>query len=161
MGRRPIFCLRSMYRQNQSLAELLAPAVAALGYELWGVEHLARGRKSLLRIYIDSDDGISLRDCELVSRQVAGVLDVEDPIRGTYDLEVSSPGLDRPLFTVEQFRRFIGEAVRIRLKAKLEGRRQLAGRLESVSDEDIEVQENSRRYLVPVDMIDRARLIPE
>jgi len=140
---------------------LLAPAVTALGYELWGVEHLARGRKSLLRIYIDRDDGISLRDCELVSRQVAGILDVEDPIRGGYDLEVSSPGLDRPLFTVDQFRRFVGEAVRIRLKAKLEGRRQIAGRLESVSDEEIEVRENSRSFLVPVDMIDRARLIPE
>ncbi len=140
---------------------MLAPAVTALGYELWGVEHLARGRKSLLRIYIDRDDGISLRDCELVSRQVAGILDVEDPIRGGYDLEVSSPGLDRPLFTVDQFRRFVGEAVRIRLKAKLEGRRQIAGRLESVSDEEIEVRENSRSFLVPVDMIDRARLIPE
>ena len=149
-----------MYRQNQSLTELLAPAVAALGYELWGVEHIARGRRSLLRIYIDRDDGISLRDCELVSRQVTGVLDVEDPIRGGYDLEVSSPGLDRPLYTVEQFRRYVGEAVRIRLKAKLEGRRQLAGRLESVSEETIEVQEDSRRFAVPVDMIDRARLIP-
>jgi ribosome maturation factor RimP len=95
-----------------------------------------------------------------VSRQVTGVLDVEDPIRGGYDLEVSSPGLDRPLYTVEQFRRYVGEAVRIRLKAKLEGRRQLAGRLESVSEETIEVQEDSRRFAVPVDMIDRARLIP-
>lgn len=161
VGRRPTFCLRSMYRQNQSLVDLLAPAIAALGYELWGLEHLARGRRSLLRIYIDSPEGISLRDCELVSRQVTGVLDVEDPIRGAYDLEVSSPGLDRPLFTVDQFRRFVGQPVRIRLNAKLEGRRQISGRLQDATDTAVTIVDAERSFIVPVDIIERARLIPE
>ncbi len=97
-----------MYKQNQVLVELLQPVVSAMGYEMLGIEQIPQGRDSLVRVYIDSETGISLDDCERVSDQVTGVLDVEDPVKGSYRLEITSPGLDRPLFTLEQCRRYLG-----------------------------------------------------
>ena len=102
-------------------------AVQGLGYELVGVEYLPQGRRSLLRVYIDTPGGVTVDDCERVSHQVSGVLDVEDPIRGQYVLEVSSPGLDRPLFTAEHFQRFAGSRVRLRTSPPLDGRRNFSG----------------------------------
>jgi ribosome maturation factor RimP len=119
------------------ISDLLRPTVQTLGLELWGIEHLMRGRSSLLRIYIDSDQGITIEDCERVSRQVSGILDVEDPLPGEYTLEVSSPGLDRPLFSFEQYQRFVGEVVNLRLRAPIDGRRKFKGVLEKAEAEQI------------------------
>ena len=99
----------------EQLQALLAPVVEALGYECWGLEYMSQGRHSLLRIYIDHANGVLVEDCEKVSRQVSGVLDVEDPISSEYTLEVSSPGMDRPLFTLELFAKHAGELVKIKL----------------------------------------------
>ncbi|MCL7571001.1 ribosome maturation factor RimP, partial [Pseudomonas aeruginosa] len=112
-----------MSSKLEQLQALLAPVVEALGYECWGVEFISQGRHSVLRVYIDRPEGILIDDCEAVSRQVSGILDVEDPISGEYTLEVSSPGMDRPLFTLEQFAKHAGEQVKIRLRSPYEGRR--------------------------------------
>jgi ribosome maturation factor RimP len=122
---------------------------------------MRRGRRSLLRLYIDSAQGVTLADCERVSREVTGVLDVEDPIRGPYDLEVSSPGLDRPLFTLAQVRRYIGRQVRLRLRVKLHGHRQIAGVVAQVLDDALVVDAGSERLEVKWDMVERARLVPQ
>ena len=90
-----------MASKGQQIASMLRATVEALGYELWGVEYLSQGRHSVVRVYIDSENGINVDDCASVSEQVGGVLDVEDPIRGEYTLEVSSPGMDRLLFELE------------------------------------------------------------
>ena len=161
MGLVPIFCFRRMYRQNKHLVELIEPVIQALGYELLGIEHLTRGHESLLRIYIDNDAGIKLDDCERVSHQVTGLLDVHDPIKGAYNLEVSSPGFDRPLFTLEHFRRFIGHQVRMQLHEKTDDRRKLAGMIKAVHDDSIEVNVEGTDYLVKADNIDKARLVAE
>ena len=161
VGLVPIFCFRRMYRQNRHLVELLDPVIRALGYEMLGIEHLTRGHLSLLRIYIDSDSGIGLDDCQRVSHQVSGVLDVHDPIKGSYNLEVSSPGFDRPLFTLEHFRRFIGQTVRIQLHEMTEGRRKLAGRITAVHGDSVAVNVEGTECLVQADNIDKARLVPE
>jgi ribosome maturation factor RimP len=150
-----------MHARIQVLHRLLEPVISALGYELWGLELFSRGNRSLLRVYIDSGTGVSLADCERVSHQITGVLDVEDPIRGSYDLEVSSPGLDRPLFTVDQFRRYIDGEVRIRLKAKVMGRRNIIGTVEAVADELISLRVDGESVSVPVDFIEKARLVPQ
>jgi ribosome maturation factor RimP len=149
-----------MYRQNSVLVGLLAPVVSALGYEMLGIEQMPGGRDSLLRIYIDSEFGIRLEDCERVSERVAGLLDVHDPIRGSYRLEISSPGFDRPLFTLEHFRRFIGRPARLQLREKTGGRRKITGTIMAVNDGIINMEMDGAVYQVQADNIDRARLVP-
>lgn len=142
------------------LADLVAPVAEALGYELWGVEYIAHGKQTVVRIYIDSANGVGVDDCAKVSRQVASVFDVEDPILGEYNLEVSSPGMERPLFTLPQFRQFIGEQVKIRLRSAFEGRRKFSGQLTGVEGEDVVVAVDEHEYLLPFEMIDKANVVP-
>jgi len=144
----------------EQLQALLAPVVEALGYECWGLEFISQGRHSLLRVYIDRPEGILIDDCEVVSRQVSGILDVEDPISGEYTLEVSSPGMDRPLFTLEQFARYVGEQVKIKLRTPFERRRNFQGILRGVEEQDVVVLVDDHEYLLPVDSIDKANIIP-
>lgn len=150
-----------MHRKNQPLLELFRPEVVALGYELLGIELNQNGHGSILRIYIDKDEGITIDDCALVSRQLAGLLDVEDPIQGNYDLEVSSPGLDRPIFTVEQFKKFIGETIKLRLYEKQDGRKRYVGLLVSANDDLIIINCDDEDIEVPLNLIDTARLVPQ
>jgi ribosome maturation factor RimP len=142
----------------EALVKLVAPVVASLGYELVGVEqHAGRGRP-LVRIYIDAEAGITVDDCARVSRQVSAVFDVEDPISGPYQLEVSSPGLDRPLFTEEQCRRYVGSVVQVRIARTLAGRRKFRGILSGVSAQEIVIECEGERYTLPFDLIESARL---
>ena len=149
-----------MSSKLEQLQALLAPVVEALGYECWGVELISQGRHSVLRVYIDRPEGILIDDCEAVSRQVSGILDVEDPISGEYTLEVSSPGMDRPLFTLEQFAKHAGEQVKIRLRSPYEGRRNYQGILRGVEEQDVVVLVDDHEYLLPIDSIDKANIIP-
>lgn len=149
-----------MSSKLEQLQALLAPVVEALGYQCWGIEFISQGRHSVLRVYIDHADGILIDDCEKVSRQISGVLDVEDPVSGEYTLEVSSPGMDRPLFTLEQFAAHAGEQVKIRLRSPYEGRRNFQGLLRGVEEQDVVVQVDEHEYLLPVDSIDKANIIP-
>lgn len=142
------------------LQDMLAPTVTALGYELWGLELVSQGRHSVLRLYIDAPEGVNVDDCARVSRQVSAVLDVEDPLADQYTLEVSSPGMDRPLYTLEQFQRYVGEQVNVRLRVSFEGRRRFNGRLVGVEGDDVVVQVEDHEYLLPIDMIDKANLVP-
>ena len=149
-----------MSSKLEQLQAMLVPVVEALGYECWGVEFISQGRHSLLRVYIDHANGIQVDDCEKVSRQVSGVLDVEDPISSEYTLEVSSPGMDRPLFTLEQFAKHAGEQVKIKLRSPFEGRRNFQGLLKGVEEQDVIVQADEHEYLLPVDSIEKANIIP-
>ncbi|MGQ9425747.1 ribosome maturation factor RimP [Gilvimarinus sp. F26214L] len=143
------------------LVELVEPVARSLGCELWGLEYHASGRhRGTLRIYIDKPDGVNLSDCERVSRQVSSVLDVEDPIQGEYNLEVSSPGVDRPLFTLEQFAEYAGERVQVRLRTPFEGRRQFKGLLTGVEDDEVKVVVEDHEYLLPIEWIDKANVAP-
>ena len=149
-------------RGADKLTDLIRPAVEMLGYELVGVDFFSRGPASgLLRIYIDREGGVTVGDCGRVSHQVSGVLDVEDPIAGRYDLEVSSPGLDRPLFCREHFERFVGHEARIRLSMKLNGRRKFQGRLRGVEDDYVLIEEEDQVHRLPLGQIESARLVPE
>ncbi|WP_188862845.1 ribosome maturation factor RimP [Marinobacterium nitratireducens] len=143
------------------LHELIEPSVTALGFELWGIEYVAQGAHSVLRIYIDSEDGISVDDCAKVSHQVSGILDVEEPISGQYNLEVSSPGMDRPLFTLEQFAAWAGHQVQLRLRVPFEGRRKFKGLLNGVEGDEVLLVVDKEEYLLPIDLIDRANIVPQ
>lgn len=140
---------------------MLAPVVEKLGYDLLGIEQNSSGRNTLLRLYIDNEDGIGLDDCERVSDQVTGLLDVHDPIRGSYTLEVSSPGLDRPFFTLDQIRRYCGRTISLVLRQKLQGRRKFTGRILSVEANEIVINVDGMDLNVAAENIDKARLVPE
>ncbi|BCR23493.1 ribosome maturation factor RimP [Aquipseudomonas alcaligenes] len=149
-----------MSSKLEQLQAMLAPVVESLGYECWGVEFISQGRHSLLRVYIDHANGILVDDCEAVSRQVSAVLDVEDPISSEYTLEVSSPGMDRPLFTLDQFAKHVGEQVKIKLRSPFDGRRNFQGLLRGVEDQDVVVLVDDHEFLLPIDLIDKANIIP-
>jgi|TARA_R110000772_G_scaffold184612_1_gene295622 ribosome maturation factor RimP len=142
------------------IEELIRPGVEALGYELWGLDHQSQGRHTLLRVYIDSENGIGVDDCAKVSHQISGVLDVEDPIAGEYNLEVSSPGMDRPLYTLEQYAQYIGSDISVRLRIPFEGRRKFLGRLTGIEDGDVVLTAEEHEYLLPFDQIDKANVVP-
>ncbi|QKT02567.1 ribosome maturation factor RimP [Ectothiorhodospiraceae bacterium 2226] len=151
-----------MARAGKALENLIEPAVTALGYELVGAEfHSQGGRGGLLRLYIDAEAGITLDDCERVSRQVSAVLEVEDPIPGRYTLEVSSPGLDRPLFSAAHYNRFLGRRARLRLQQPVEGRRKITGVIVAVRDETVVLEEDGAEYAVPLVNVEKANLVPE
>ena len=166
--------------KSQALYDLIAPAVAACGVDLWGIEFLPQGKRSLLRIYIDkavdenvepilNEDGeveqgrgIGVQDCVLVTQQVGAMLDVHDPISGEYALEVSSPGWDRPFFQLSQMSGYIGHQVALRLIAAVENRRKFQAKLLSVDleNEMIEVEVDAKHMLeIDSNNIDKANLI--
>ena len=160
-----------MADKASTITALLAPTVEALGLELLGVEYLPMPGGSLLRLYIDrpgaaagaeaEGEGVTVDDCEAVSREVSAQLDVEDPVSGNYTLEVSSPGLDRPLFTPAQFARFMGETVKVGLKLPQDGRRRLQGRILEVEGDTVRLQVDDQAFEVGFGNVERARLVPD
>lgn len=141
------------------IADMLEPTIEALGLDLWGIEHVVRGRSSLLRVYIDSEAGVTIDDCERASRQISAVLDVEDPLPGEYTLEVSSPGLDRPLFRIEQYDEFVGDVVNLRLRTPLNGRRKFKGLLQSVGEDRISMTVDNEPVEIPFQQIEKANVV--
>ncbi len=143
------------------LLGLLEPVVAGLGYELVEIEFSSSGRSSLVRVYIDRTDGggVGLDDCERASRSIGAVLDAEDPIGHEYQLEVSSPGFDRPLRTAAHFVRFAGNEARIELAAPIEGRRRFKGRLGQVEAGMVSIEVDRKEWKLPLSGISKARLV--
>jgi len=145
---------------GNELQELLEPSIERLGYELIDLEARLGGKSGVVRVFIDRPEGISLEDCEKVSRAVSALLDVEDPLPGQYNLEVSSPGLDRKLTKVAHFQRFAGETVKVEMRFPIEGRKRFRGTLVSSNDENIVVEVDGESHTLPLATIDIARLAP-
>lgn len=146
---------------GDELAKLLEPTVERLGYELADLEVRLGGKGGMVRIFIDKPDGIDLDDCEKVSLAVSALLDVENPVPGNYNLEVSSPGLDRKLTKSEHFQRFEGETVKVQMRFPIEGRRRFRGTLVSSDDENIVVEVDGESHSLPLATLDTARLVPD
>jgi Uncharacterized protein conserved in bacteria len=147
-------------KQSQ-LEELLAPVIESLGCDLWGLEYFAQGKKSMLRVFIDrKPDGVLVEDCERVSRQISSVMDVEDPITGEYTLEVSSPGMDRPLFKLEQYLDYVGEKLSVKLRTGFDGRKKFTGLLKGIENDEIVLEVDAEEYLLPYELVDKASVIP-
>ena len=137
------------------LSKLIEPLVEELGCELWGIEKLQQGRQVVLKIYIESAEGINVDDCARVSRQVSAILDVEDPIPGEYMLEVSSPGVERRLFKPEHFNVCKGEKVQITLRQAFDGRRKFKGLLCGLEDEEVVIRvDDAQEIVLPMDSIE-------
>lgn len=168
-----------MSKAPAQLTQLIERIVIALGYELVGIEYFGQGRRYLLRIYIDSSNGIGLDDCVRVSNQLSNALAVEDPIPGPYTLEVSSPGLDRPLFELRDFQKFVGRKIQAKIlknfnqsdklpsansqnhETSIDGRRKILGLLKEVHSTHLIIEEQGHELIVPLARIDKANLVPE
>jgi ribosome maturation factor RimP len=145
---------------GEELTRLLEPTVERLGYELADLELRLAGRDSVIRVFIDKPEGVGLEDCEIVSRQVSALLDVEDPVPGHYVLEVSSPGLDRKLKKPAHYQRYVGDDIRIQLRFPIDGRKKFRGKLLSASEEAIEIDVDGQSHELPLATIETARLVP-
>jgi ribosome maturation factor RimP len=151
-----------MSERMDKIEELLAPAVADLGLELLGIDFNSGSHRALLRLYIDAPGRpVAIEDCESVSREVSALLDVHDPIASQYTLEVSSPGLDRPLFKLDHYQRFIGEQIKVTLHLPIAGRRRFHGELLGVDGEDIRLLQDGVEQRLAHRDIQRARLVPD
>ena len=149
-----------MQANMNDLRDLLEPSVESLGYELLLLEQTQSDGDPVLRVYIDAPGGILLEDCEQVSRQISLILDLEDPIRGSYSLEVSSPGADRPLVKADHFRAVLEQEIRVLSHDYILGRRRFKGRLLEVDDEQLVMEVDGEDYAIPLASIDTARLVP-
>ena len=167
MGRGPIFYLcapragRAMLRET--LTDCCSPVIEGQGYDLWELEYAPGRGNAVLRIYIDtaSHAGITVEDCERASRAVSEVLDATDPIPGNYTLEVSSPGVDRPLRTARHFAPYVGEKVMVEMVHLVDERRRFKGRLVAAGAETIEVEVDGRQHVLPIAGIRKAHLAPD
>lgn len=148
-----------MAKFEQKLTDMLRPAVEETGKELLGIEFISAGNNSVLRLFIDHENGIDVDDCAEVSRQVGAILDVEDPISSEYNLEVSSPGVDKPLFELVHFQSVIGETVNIKLSMPLNGRRKFKGTLVAIEDDILIIDVDGIDYELAVKNIDKANLV--
>ncbi|WP_419419589.1 ribosome maturation factor RimP [Legionella sp. D16C41] len=146
---------------RKDIQALIEPVVEQLGYILWGCEYLSQGKYSLLRIYIDKENGVNIDDCERVSKQVSALLDVEDPIQGHYSLEISSPGIPRPLFDREHYQLYLGQGVKLKLHKPIKGTRNIKGIIQSVSDDSFTLRVDDEQYEVQFSQIVKANLIGE
>ena len=163
MGFLPIFCLwrAEMKLDSVGLESLLSPTVDGLGYELWGIDFRSSQKHAHLKVYIDSEKGITVDDCSDVSHQISGLLDVEDPISVPYTLEVSSPGVERPLMKLAHFERYVGSDVKVRLSWPVNNRRNFLGTLKGVNADEITMDVDEESVVFPFNAIKRANLIFE
>lgn len=147
---------------NEELSQLLEPAIADLGLELVGIEFSPNAGGSLLRVYIDeSVRGVTIDDCERASREISALLDVNDPVAGRYTLEVSSPGLERPLFTQAHFERYAGEQVKVSVNLPIDGRRRFQGRIAAVDGDRVTIEQDGKPVEIAHANIAKARLVPD
>ncbi len=150
-----------MKQAEETLQRRLALLITAMGYEFVGCELLRQGRQSLFRIYIDSDSGVTLEDCSKVSYQVSAMLDVEDPIQGRYTLEVSSPGLNRPLFERKHFQKYIGSQIKVRTNSLVNDRRRFVGTLLRVEEVNIYMLVDGIEMALPFTSVEKANVIAD
>lgn len=144
---------------EQNLQEMLQGAVEDLGCELWGIECQRAGRFMTVRLFIDKEGGVTVDDCADVSRQVSAILDVEDPIADKYNLEVSSPGLDRPLFTLSQFERYIGQDIAVHLRIPVMERRKWQGKLECIENDMVTLIVDGQEQVLVFGNIQKANIV--
>lgn len=147
---------------SEDIEKPIENIVKDLGYALWACEYIPQGRHTLLRIYIDTAEGIGIKDCERVSREVSAYLDVEEPIKGNYSLEVSSPGIPRPLFSLAHYEKYLQCTVEVKLMKPINNRRKISGVIETINENgDITILSEDIALVIPFSLIVKAYLIDE
>jgi ribosome maturation factor RimP len=160
--RRILLVRQPGFMRSAELTELLAPVVAGMGLECLGVEYSPSHGNSLVRVYIDAPDrAVTVDDCESVSRQISATLDVNDPVQGRYTLEVSSPGIDRPLFTPQHFARFVGQTAKLEVNLPINGRRRFQGPIRAVEGSTITLEQDGVDVQIAHENVHKAKLVPD
>lgn len=149
-----------MSQLERKLTDMLTAPVEALGFELVGVEFVRAGKHSILRVYIDHENGIDVDDCADASHQISAVMDVEDPITTEYNLEVSSPGMDRPLFKSEHYALVVGEIITVKLSIPQDGRRNFKGLLLKCENDTILIKVDNDEFSLAIANIEKGNLVP-
>ncbi len=150
-----------MSQIEHDIETLLAPVIQSLGLELWGIDYRAGTGNGLLRVYIDvAERAVTLEDCERASREISALMDVHDPIDSQYTLEVSSPGMDRPLFKAKQFARFIGEIAKVEMEFPVNGRRRFQGAILAVNGDVLSLDHEGQAVELAVGAMQKAKLVP-
>jgi len=150
-----------MRQEHTHLWELFEPVVEGMGYDLIEIEHFPNPKHGVLRLYIDKANGVNIDDCTEVSRQISALIDVEDPVRGKFNLEVSSPGMDRPLRKLRDFQRFTGSLVSLKTAVPMDGQRNFKGKLLQATEEVVVIETDTEEISIPMRSIDKARIVPE
>lgn len=132
-----------------------------MGFDLIEIEHVPNPKHGILRLYIDKEDGVTIDDCSDVSEQISALLDVEEPIRGHFNLEISSPGMDRPLTRLKDFQRFAGSLVKLKTLKPMDGQRNFKGRILEANEDVLVIETDTEEISVPMNAIEKARLVPE
>ena len=158
MGFMPIFYLGMMLNR---LRDLILPIAEGFQKTLWGIEVLPSRNSNIVRVYIDSSSGVDVDDCANISRQISSLLDVESFLPEKYVLEVSSPGLNRKFFEISQYSAYIGEKVKISLKAPFEQRRNYSGVLTRVGQDNVVIESGEEEFIFPFETIERGNLVYE
>ena len=150
-----------MRRDQTHLWELFEPVVIGMGYDLIEIEHFPNPKHGVLRLYIDKEGGVNVDDCSSVSRQISALIDVEEPVSGQFNLEISSPGSDRPLRRLVDFQRFVGSLVKLKTVMPLEGQRNFKGRLLEASEDTVVIETDDEEISLPMSTVEKARIVPE
>jgi len=152
-----------MSAKTETLTAIIEPVVQSFGMQLWGLQYAGQAQHALLRVFIDSENAVSVNDCAAVSRQLSAVLDVEDPISSKYTLEISSPGIDRPLFKIEHYALYIGSEVKIKLSTAIEKRRKYRATLLAVDEErqTLDISFDEQTLTIDLLNIEKANVLGE
>lgn len=142
------------------LEQLLKPSVEALGFDIWAIDLVNVGQRKVLRVFVDGKDGVNSDDCGRISRQIAAVMDVEDPIKSAYVLEVSSPGLDRCLRTLAHYQRYLGHEIKIKLTTAVDHKRTFKGALESIDDDNLVLLTPDGTLTFARNTVEKANVVP-
>ncbi len=149
-------------KQIHTIRELVEPLLASLGLSLWGIEMQAAPRGTLLRIYVESEHGVTIDQCKTVSKHLSLIFDVEDPLPGSaYTLEVSSPGLERPFFTIEQLRPYLGQKIALKCREPVRGSKKWRGRLSTIEGKSFSLQTEKESIPFHWDQCSRIHLVYE
>jgi ribosome maturation factor RimP len=147
--------------KEKLLTSLIKPVIEDMGFVFWGLEYMPQKNNAILRVYIDHADGISVDNCADCSREISGILEVEDPIAGAYILEVSSPGMDRVLFNSEQFELYLGENAQVKLAQPVDGARNIKGTIKAVEENEVIIANDVTEYKFDMGNVMKARLKPQ
>ncbi len=142
-----------------TLDDIIEPAVTTLGFELVGTQPVNEGHMQVIRVFVDGPNGITIDDCAKISRQIGAVMDVEEPIKGNYRLEVSSPGIQRPLFKLPHYVKYVGQRVKVRLHRPVNNQRNFVGALLSVDGSELSLETDNGIVKVNFEDIQKGRLV--